>query len=290
MAAEVLAELKAAAPVRKPRPTIIYRLTTFAAAAASLVLVFAGALTLLQQNRPQQTMAVADVMLTEETSTETPTLKLDEDTSTGMVMPQATPMPYATGGFGGGTIDPAADTTMMQEAAPTSEMDLFSAVPAPVTAAGEEPPTEVQEEQEAPGDAATFMAAASPTAVATTTLAFPGAVGRTDLTAVAVTEEAGPGSRTFSVAPPATLALTPAPTEAALAEMSMLPTMTVEPAARMIETAVADSGDDRVAQEEAQDLTERAPVTEPSSPVLGFALVIAGIALGVAALIMMMRT
>jgi hypothetical protein len=72
--------------------------------------------------------------------------------------------------------------------------------------------------------------------------------------------------------------------------MVAVPTMTAEPAAEVIETVVADTGDDRDAQDEAQDLTERAPITETSSPILGFALVIAGIALGVVALIMVVRT
>jgi hypothetical protein len=293
MAADVLAELKAAQPAPRPRRTVIQTLTTFAAAAASLVLVLAGALTLMRPGTIDQpaTVAVADVMLTEEISTETPTLKLDEDTSTGMLLPQATPMPYATGGFGG-DVDPAADTAMMQEAAPTGEMDLFSAVPAPVTAAGEEPPTEVQEEQEAPGDAAgsaAFMSIASATAPATSTLSFPGAVGRTDVTA---TPDAETANRTMAMPPSTFVAATPSPaaTEAALAEMAVLPTMTLESAAEVIETVVADAGDDRAAQDEAQNLEEAAPITEPSSPILGFALVIAGIALGVVALILMVRT
>jgi hypothetical protein len=266
----------------------VYRLTTFAAAAASLVLVLAGALTLMRPGMVDQpaTVAVADVMLTEESSTETPTLKLDEDTSTGMLLPQATPMPYATGGFGG-DVDPAADTAMMQEAAPTGEVDLFSAVPAPVIEAGDQPPTDAQEELEAPGDAAdsaAFMSAASPTAAPSTTLAFPGAVGRIAATA---TGEASAENRALTM-PPATPS--PALTEVALAEMAVLPTMTLESAAQMIETVVAESGDDRAAQDEAQDLEEAAPITEPSSPILGFALVIAGIALGVVALIMVVRT
>lgn len=288
-AAEILAELKAAVSVRKPRPSIVYRLATVAAAAASLVLVFTGALTLLQPDTRDgsgPTVAVADVMLTGETSNETPTLKTGEDgTTMGLMAPEGTLIPDATGGFGGGTDpDDTADTALLQEEAETGAPDIFSAVPAPVITGSEEPPAIMMEEMEAPGDAAFIPG--TPPPPTTPTRATAGSAGRLEMTA---TEDAGPTSRTFAVAPPGTLALTPALTEAALAEMSMPPS-TRESPAQVIETVMADAAEDRAAVDEAREQTEAEPITEPSSPLLGFALVIAGLALGVVALVMVVRT
>jgi hypothetical protein len=108
---------------------------------------------------------------------------------------------------------------------------------------------------------------------------------------VTPTQDPETANRTMAM-PPSTFVpnATAQPTEAALVEMATVPTMTLEPAAEVIETVVAEAGDDRAAQDEAQELEEAAPITEPSSPILGFALVIAGIALGVVALILMVRT
>lgn len=296
MAADVLAELKAAQPVRKTRPTLIYRLTTIAAAAASLVLVLAGALTLLQPGMSQRpamtadtgaTVAVAELIQTEEVSTETPTLKTDDDgTSMGLMLPQGTLEPFATGGFGGAG-EQTTDTAMMQEAA-TGEPDVAfqSAVPAPVMTDSEEPPAIMMEEMEAPGDAADETGAANspaPTATFASTLAAVGSVGRIDL---AATEDAFAANRAFAATLPGTLL----PATSAIPTQAALPMMTPEPAPRALETVVADTGDDRAAQDNPQDLVERAPITETSSPILGFALVIAGLALGVVALIMVVRT
>jgi hypothetical protein len=299
MAADVLAELKAAQPVRKTRPTMIYRLTTIAAAAASLVLVFAGALTLLQPGMSQRPGMTADTsatvavaMLETEMSTETPTLKTDDDgTTMGLMAPQGTVEPFATGGFGGAG-DPMMDTATMQQAAATGESELFSSAPAPVMTDSEEPPA-MMEEMEAPGDAGDVPDAVSspaPTATLDSTLAAAGSVGRIELTA---TQDAAAVTRASAATAPGLVlpAPSPAPDEdGTQAEMVAVPTMTAEPAARVIETVVADTGDDRAAQDEARDLTEAAPITETSSPILGFALVIAGIALGVVALIMVVRT
>lgn len=301
IAADVLAELKAAQPAPKTRPTMIYRLTTIAAAAASLVLVFAGALTLLQPGmspRPAMTantsatVAVAEAVLTEEISTETPTLKTDDDgTTMGLMIPQGTFEPFATGGFGGAG-DPMMDTATMQEAAETGEAGFFSSAPAPVMTDSEEPPS-MMEEMEAPEDAGDVPGAVSspaPTATLASTLAAAGSVGGLDLTA---TQDAAAVSRAAAATPLGSVlpAPSPAPDEAGTqAEMVAVPTMTAEPTVEVIETVVADMRNDRDAQDEAQDLTERAPITETSSPILGFALVIAGIALGVVALIMVVRT
>lgn len=300
MAADVLAELKAAEPVRKIRPTIVYRLTTFAAAAASLVLVFAGALTLLQPGMSQQpmtaatvpTVAVADLLETEATSTETATLKTDEDgTTMGLMMPQGTFEPFATGGFGGAG-EQTADTAMMQDAVPTGDAGFYSSAPAPVMTGSEEPPAVMMEEMEAPGstaDEAETMSIPAPTATVASTMAA-GSVGRMEVTA---TQEASASNRAVASTPAGMLlpAPSPAPEERdSQAEMIMLPTMTPEPAAQVIETVVAEAGDDRAAQDNPLDLVERAPITETSSPILGFALVIAGLALGVVALILIVRT
>ena len=264
IAADVLAELKAAQPVRKNRQTVVYRLTSIAAAAASLVLVFAGALTLLQPDMSQRpamtadtgaTVAVAEVGPTEEISTETPTLKTDEDgTSMGLMVPQGTLEPFATGGSGGAG-EQTTDTAMMQAEAVTEEPGFFSAVPAPVMTDSEEPPAIMMEEMGEPGDAADETGAANtpaPTITLASTLAAAGSVGRMELTA---TEDADAASRTFAATPPDAPLSDPSP-----------------------------------AQDEARDFTEAAPITETSSPILGFALVIAGIALGVVALIMVVRT
>lgn len=284
IAADSLAELKSAQPAARPRRTVVQMLTTFAAAAASLVLVLAGALTLMQPQMPtgtSATVAVADVMLTEKISTETPILETDADTSTGMILRQATLVPDATDGFGG-AVDPMMDMAEM-EMDSTGVTDIFSAVPAPVVAPQDEPPGTVQEEAEAPGDSA-FMPG-TPRPPMTPTLSAVGSVGHLELTA---TEDAGLSSRTFAVAPPGALDVTPALTEGALAEMSM-PPATLDSAAEIIETAVADTEEDRAVQNEAVEQAEAAPITEPSSPILGFGLIIVGIALGVVALIMVVR-
>ena len=298
MAAAVMAELKAAQPTAKKRSSIVYRLTTFAAAAASLVLVLAGALTLLQpqmQTGTSATVAVADVMLVTETPTGTlpSRTKTDETaTSTGVIILDGTLMPYATGGFGGGADDPANTTLMHAEPIATLENDPFSAMPAPVVAPEDAPPGILQEEAEAPGDAAdaAFMTAPSATAAATATLVFPGAVENMETSA---TEDIDSASRTFALPPGTpTAAGTPAPTDTEVLEMAGMaaePTMTLEPAAEVIETVVADVEDDRDAQADTRDLTEAAPITETSSPLLGILLIIMGLSLGVVALVMVLR-
>src|SRR5690606_27948055 len=139
------------------------------------------------------------------TSTEMPTLKTGEDgTTMGLMAPQGTLVPFATGGFGG-AVDPAADTAVMQEEAETSAPDIFSAVPAPVVTGSEEPPSTMMEEMEAPGDSPQ----ATPTRALATAPATVSAVGR--------------------------MAASIEPTDAAMAEMSM-PPMTALPADEVIET------------------------------------------------------
>lgn len=273
IAAEVLAELKAAQPPKR-RSSVVYRLTTIASAAASLVLVLAGALMLLQPERSSsslppggaETVAVADAMLTEAPSTEIRALDTDEAIPTiGFIIPSGTVQPYATGGFGG-AIDPSADTAFMQEAG-TGEPDAAFAVPAPVIAGSSEATDTLMEEMEAPDDMADMPGSVSSPAPTATLAEAAGSSSRAIATA---TEDAA--NRTFAVVPPTPSAL---PSDEGLAEMSMIPT---------------ETSDDAVEQTMAQGTHESAPITETSSPILGFALIIMGIVLGVVALIMVVRT
>lgn len=152
VAAEVLAEL-AARPVARVHRPALRLMSNLAAAAASLVLVLAGALSLLSPaltSQPTTSIAMAiDAATTEvgvdptEPLGEQPTEKLADDMLAGITAPGATPLPYATARVDANiTEEMPADTAsapegsdagaaaMMQMAAPTGAADaVFMAEP-----------------------------------------------------------------------------------------------------------------------------------------------------------------
>lgn len=158
IAAEVLAEI-AARPVPRVHRPALRLMTNLAAAAASLVLVLAGALSLLSPTLTSPlTMSIAMQLgqVTSEASVvpteplgEQPTEKLTDEMLSGIAAPDATPLPYATAGFEANTMmdtpedavgtlqesDPGA-AAMMQMAAPTGAAGtLFMAEPSPTRTA-----------------------------------------------------------------------------------------------------------------------------------------------------------
>lgn len=290
MAADILAEPRPAPAVRRATPTRSLRMwTTFASAAASLVLVLAGALTLLRPPVPETNiMSVAMVSDVPDersrTAASTPTEKLDEGFTLGAVsQPAATMMPYElagtpppTGGMGSGVDAPGHDEQDVFAATDDAPAGVYMAIPEGYDTA----PSDVSPSPQILPPPTSDDALAELTA--------PNAIATPD-----VTMDAEDGSLLFE-----TSAVDPAGNTAASeerADMQQAAPVVPPSTARMSSTAVADRS-----LETAQDVdSDQLELTSESnrdmfaadelitaqslgapSPLLGFALVVGGLVLG----------
>lgn len=282
IAASVLAELQAAQPaVIRPRRPVTHLLTSFAAAAASLVLVLAGALTLLQPEmmpspvmsaESAATVAVADVMLSDVPPAGTPTLKTDDDATAGVfALPDIVPSDATE------TAMPMSEIMMMEEVETSEDSTFFSIVPSPLLTQSIQSPAD--ETPDAAGGLAAFMSA---------TMEHPsGNAAESTLTA---TKEAGAADMMRAQPPAAPLPAKTAAPDTAMAEMSIpSPTLSTESAEEVIETVVAAAGAGDTVETELQESVNAPPVTAASAPITGFVLVIAGLTLGALTLILTAR-
>lgn len=311
VAADVLAEVAAQTQALRMRPTMLRLVSNFAAAAASLVLVLAGALTLLRPalTAPQSVSVAMQPTAIEmaleasapgESLAQTATGKLPGDGTLGRVAPLDTSLGYATpdpdqDGTGGGAPDdfsatqPESDSAagaMLYMAAPTGEPEVMGMLEpsATRTAIGFVPT------QGSGGDSGS--SAPAPLTQMNDSPATPAAVDET-------------ASRAFAAAPTGTPA--PMATQAQSPENNTAESQEQTPPSQppgtdageelRQETQVADAvtldnentqnalGDDLAA---AGSVLEE-PVSAPSSTFAGIAMVIAGIAVGLGARLLRRR-
>lgn len=285
-AADIVKTLRAAAPAVRTRRPIIRTLTTLAAAAASLVLVLAGTFTLLQTpaRTPQTVADISETMsATDLQASGEPTLKQDNDMTTfGIIMiPEGTPTLFETGEAEFYDRQDAPN----EEESPVTQSGIATATPEIMFESAQPAPVITADESGGEADAAGSSLAIEPPATrmqppAATPTRMPERTAATD-------SAAGTGpNEVMRAVPLPTMPADTAPDEREADEMPG--------ASPLAMTAVADSGevaqtesagqDDEAGEVESPPLVERLSADQ-GSPLLGFALVIVGLAVGVGAVL-----
>jgi hypothetical protein len=280
-AATIVAELTSKPYVARARTPAVRLLTTFAAAAASLALVLAGTVSLLRPETIPPTVAVADVR--QEAMTASAAFDGDETTLGMMTAPDM--------------LTPAADDTMMTDelqeendpAADLMSMEMGEDTMGTLQSFEDAPPTQFDEppasvQFTAPADEAD-MAGSSMAAVPQPTQAPPSAANRSALEAT----DTAPGEEESAQQRASASTATAATTDVMLAAPTGTPALsaTVELPAptEPLDTLRTQQDGEGADTRERDDVPDASDESVEQSPLAGFALVIAGVVLGVATMI-----